>query len=541
MAAIVDWEQLESVEAYAKAMDTAIEPALRGAPPIAVLGAGISGLVAAYELGRKGYAIDLYEASGRIGGRILTNRFESAHAELGAMRVPGKHWATRYYAETVTKQRLVPFANTDVNALAHVRGATYSLTDKDGLLAAFDLNDAESGRIRDHGLQGLLLPFLLLARDLTHQEQNDIALSRIATSTDRVKALDAQTIRDYLYRDPATEAYSSEGLEWLANVNYLKDIWNAPLTALLKELLQDRSSNLGQIDSGMDQLPDQMLKQIREQCTGSTHIHTHKEIVGIDNSKSGVSLRYRDTRDESSEPHQQSYGFVLSTLPFGVMRQLRLEGISQSKLATIDRFQYARSTKVLLHFKAKFWEALANPIFGGASVTDQIASQIFYPTNQQCLQDTGSDGGDPYPVILPGGSASQGTRRAQLPVLHPEPGVLIGSYCWGTNADRLGALSHAGRLEVVLNCLRDLHGSVVDEAFAGTGASMAWGTHRWSAGAFGQPAPRQLQLFRHDAMSAEGRLFVSGEHLSNDPGWINGSINSTLGAITRLAAAARSA
>ncbi|MGH3753385.1 MAG: FAD-dependent oxidoreductase, partial [Pseudonocardiaceae bacterium] len=49
-----------------------------GAPPrgrratIAVLGAGIAGLVAGYELERLGYDVVMLEADSRIGGRVFT-------------------------------------------------------------------------------------------------------------------------------------------------------------------------------------------------------------------------------------------------------------------------------------------------------------------------------------------------------------------------------------------------------------------------------------------------------------------------------------
>src|SRR5690242_6488692 len=60
-----------------------------------VLGAGIAGLVAAYELHKRGHDVTVFEGSGRIGGRIWTHRFgpeeDGVYGELGAMRVPQSH------------------------------------------------------------------------------------------------------------------------------------------------------------------------------------------------------------------------------------------------------------------------------------------------------------------------------------------------------------------------------------------------------------------------------------------------------------------
>jgi monoamine oxidase len=47
---------------------------LRKPKKVLVLGAGISGLTAAYELSRKGYDVQVLEASFRAGGRNMTVR-----------------------------------------------------------------------------------------------------------------------------------------------------------------------------------------------------------------------------------------------------------------------------------------------------------------------------------------------------------------------------------------------------------------------------------------------------------------------------------
>src|SRR5690606_35352668 len=66
---------------------------------VAVLGAGMAGLVAAYELASLGHLVTIYEASERISGRAWTHRFDDGqYHELGAMRFPKEHDHTRYYA-----------------------------------------------------------------------------------------------------------------------------------------------------------------------------------------------------------------------------------------------------------------------------------------------------------------------------------------------------------------------------------------------------------------------------------------------------------
>jgi monoamine oxidase len=68
---------------------------------VLVVGAGLAGLSAAYELARVGHDITIIEAQTRPGGRVLTLRepfADGLHAEAGAARIPADHNLTLKYA-----------------------------------------------------------------------------------------------------------------------------------------------------------------------------------------------------------------------------------------------------------------------------------------------------------------------------------------------------------------------------------------------------------------------------------------------------------
>ena len=76
--------------------------AARGPLRVIVAGAGLAGLVAAYELRRAGHRVTLFEAQQRPGGRVLTLRDFAGglYADAGAARIPSNHqWTLHYVRE----------------------------------------------------------------------------------------------------------------------------------------------------------------------------------------------------------------------------------------------------------------------------------------------------------------------------------------------------------------------------------------------------------------------------------------------------------
>src|SRR6058998_3676067 len=75
--------------------------AARSKGRVAVVGAGLAGLVAAYELDRAGFDVVVLEARHRVGGRVRTlrRRFgDKQHAEAGGEYIDTGHRAIRGYA-----------------------------------------------------------------------------------------------------------------------------------------------------------------------------------------------------------------------------------------------------------------------------------------------------------------------------------------------------------------------------------------------------------------------------------------------------------
>lgn len=114
------WKLIEDALAEIDAADS-------GRPRVhfVILGAGMAGLAAAWELLKRGHTVEIIEGSDRVGGRVFTHRFKNgSYGERGAMRLPLAHdYTITISARPVSRQRICGASGTARETASWTSGA----------------------------------------------------------------------------------------------------------------------------------------------------------------------------------------------------------------------------------------------------------------------------------------------------------------------------------------------------------------------------------------------------------------------------------
>jgi tryptophan oxidase StaO len=450
---------------------------------IAILGAGVAGLVAAAELERLGHRVLIMEGSNRIGGRIYTHRFgntkSSPFAELGAMRIPVGHARTlRYIARLGLLDQLRRFrtALSDDDNLLHIGGGSHVRVDE----ARKELVERLESRL---GTQDYRYNTLLFGSWL------DACLSAVAplgfqdylgVNAELLDLVDRIDLESYLHGDDRSRV---DLFSVFSDHPYLRSRLSSKHDRFLDDVLAE-TSYVFCLRDGMDALTTALAAKIRGP------ILLGHEVTGLSVRDDGVAVEVCHGTTTTA----RHFDYVVCTIPFSVLRRLRLDGFDDDKLSVIHETAYWPATKIAFHCREAFWTA--DGVSGGGSFTGGLVRQTYYP-----------------PVT---GDPSLGA-------------TLLASYTIGPDADEISKLDPATRHAVVVDEVSRMHPRLREPGMILQTVSKAWGEHRWSRGAatirWAQDAgTRERQ--QGAAARPQNRLFFAGEHCSSEPGWIEGAIES---------------
>jgi monoamine oxidase len=473
-----------------------------GGRSVVILGAGIAGLVSAFELQQAGYRVTILEARDRIGGRSWTIRggdrivqtgrpdqlatFDPGlYFNSGPARIPSTHRLILGYARRFGVQ-LEPFINVNRNAGWDFGGKV----------------QPERRMVED--MRGQLAELLAKAIDSKALDQQVPADELHAVR--RFLGPYAGLGEDGRYVPSGRSGFTVEGGGYaqapvpLPRLSF-KELEPSPAVILpyLFEHIWDMQSTMLQPVGGMDRIAHAIHDRV-------------KSTVRL-NSPIGAIRRVGDRVRIEHGPGNQSTeaDYCICTIPLPALARIPNDFSAAKKAAIVGGPGYLHSVK--LAFEApRFWEADDN-IFGGLAWTDRLNENVLYPS---------------------GGIGSA-------------KGVVVGAYCAGwtnqNNPEAFAALSHEQRIKISRDSIEALHPG--KSHLLGKGVTVAWGLTPYSegvgamwgdgdAGGGGERGAVYAELFK-----PEGPIVFAGEHLSYQPTWQEGAASSAHEALKLVAAMAK--
>lgn len=468
---------------------------------IIILGAGVAGMVAALELRKAGYKVQMLEYREKAGGRCWSLRGGDTYTELGGhtqhcqfdsglyinpgpWRIPYHHRALLHYCKLLGVQ-LQPFIQINFNSYLHSATAFGGKPQRYRHVMA-DWNGYTS--------------------ELLAKAVNQSALDQAVSTQDKEILLEAlqqwgNLDKNYAYR---------ENLISSAARGYTKDQGGGPdgapepstplaLNDILKSrvwknldfgFVYDYQHTLFQPVGGMDMIAQGFAKQV------GGLIKYRCKVTKIQQSDTGVTVTYEDMANNNAST-QATADWCICTIPASVLSQIDLN-VGSAMQNAIDALPYAPALKIGLQFKRRFWED-DDAIYGGVSFTDLPIVQISYPSTDYN---------------------------------HSGKGVLLGAYNFGVPAVEFTAMPPEERVKKAVEYGAQIHPQYAQEFE--NGIAVGWHRVPWTLGCYGMWTEQTRKDHYKALCDIDGRVVLAGEHCSYVNAWQEGAILSSLSAITRL-------
>jgi len=467
---------LPFVNPFARAGDVQALERKGPARRVIVVGAGLAGLCAAYQLVQAGHDVLVLEAQRRAGGRVETLRDfgEDLCAETGATRIPEHHHFTLKYVRAFGLD-LDPFMPPGA-AIYHLRGRRLVVRPGDKPEWPLALTPEE----RALGLAG------------TMEKAYGGLVSRIGDASsphwsppDDLRKYDGLTFTELLRQQGLSE--DAIHLRRAATGGFDDTVNGEGDSALrrLRTLALESPGAYYRIRGGNDRLPRafalRLADRIRYGCP----------VVRIER---GQDASFRVVWREAGGTQSGSADRVVVAVPFSLLRRIEVvPPFSEEKARAIAELSYGSATKVFLQTRTRFW---AGEGLSGFGYTD--------------LHD--------YMQVWELGHTQAGPR-----------GLLV-AYTKFSGAHELDRLDEERRVATAADAVAKVHPDLPRHLEGGR--SKSWDEDPWARGAFAILRPGDVTRLEPHTARAEGGVHFAGEHTSP---WLGGWMHSALESGERVA------
>lgn len=441
---------------------------------VLVLGAGLAGLAAAYELKKAGFEVTVLEARTRPGGRVLTYRdpfADGLYAEMGAEYVD----AADEYDHRYCKEFGLKVMTAKVYDAIFVRGKKFKMD-------SFK-NNKES--LPFQGTQ----PGVLFGQEAAYIKKVLAMIQNEDQLPEEILKLDNLSVAQLLAEQGAPQDVVALYTYLNATESTAKPEEMSALTMVKGNLHHSDFSevqNEGRILGGNDQLPKSFARALSDQ------IAYRKAVRKIAHDSNGVEVWF----EEEGKVSSLRAPYLVIAIPFKVLRDIEIiPAFSAAKMNCIESLSYGHVMKIAMQYKARFWDQQGS--LGQRVFTDTRLRRIYHMSLDQ-----------------------------------PGPRGILMSFTSGEDAEKLGQLAEQERLKVALEESAKIWQQA--PAFFEGGATKYWNDDPWIKGSYSFTGVGQERDFLQIAQQAEGRVHFAGEHTSVFRASMNGAIESGVRASSEI-------